>query len=124
MKKLTNQFKKAVMVIAFFALNILAFSNLIAQTYFTPGQPYVFRSIISSDQTRVITIVFDANANATLSSQLVPIEPSDKRASYSFAPNEETSFDAKTNTLSILQNIEKYILISFTDPTITQAMPL
>ena len=124
MKTLTNQFKKALMVIAFFALNFLAFSNLSAQTYFTPGQPYVFRSIINATQTRVITIVFDAKANATLSSQLVTIAPGDKIASYSFGPGSEMSYNGTTNTINILQNINKYIVISFTDPTQTQAAPL
>lgn len=124
MKTLTNQFKKAIVMVAFFSLSILAFSNLSAQNYFTPGQQYVFRSIIPGGQTRVITIVFDANGNATLSSSLVAIDPSDKWASWSFTPSDETNFDATTNTFNITQNLDKYILISFTDPTHTQATPL
>lgn len=34
--------------------------------YYTPGQTYIFRSRIDENQTKVISIVFDEAANATI----------------------------------------------------------
>lgn len=84
--------------------------------YFTPGQPYIFRCL-GTNQTNVITVIFDAAANASVTITQDSILPTDKEANYLFAPTSDYTFDSANSEFEIIGDLEKFWYIYFDNPS-------
>jgi hypothetical protein len=84
--------------------------------YFTPGLPYIFRSL-GTTQTNVITVVFDAAANASVTITQDSILPNDKEAIYLFAPANDYTFNQANSEFEINADLEKFWYIYFDNPS-------
>ncbi|MCF8428588.1 MAG: hypothetical protein K9G64_00540 [Bacteroidia bacterium] len=84
--------------------------------YFIPGQSYIFRCL-GTNQTNVITVIFDAAANASVTITQDSILPTDKEANYLFAPTSDYTFDSANSEFEITGDLEKFWYIYFDNPS-------
>jgi hypothetical protein len=85
-------------------------------TYFNPGENYTFRCLnLEKSATRVITIVFDNSANATVTFSTDSINPLDKREFVFFAPENEFEIinHPTSSEVNILGSLDKFWYIYF-----------
>jgi hypothetical protein len=94
-----------------------------SQNYYQPGTSYTYRSLkaTGNNSTSVLTVVFDANGNATVTRNESTSTASDKQVFQVLAPLTEVS--TRTNSsdgkgaLDITGDLSKYWAISFDNPT-------
>ncbi|MCC6182683.1 MAG: hypothetical protein IT237_12705 [Bacteroidia bacterium] len=84
--------------------------------YYTPGQTYIFRSRIDENQTKVISIVFDEAANATIFITVDSVLPVDESANFFFGPSAEFQFNEQSNAILITGDLSNYWYIYFDNP--------
>ncbi|MCF8428590.1 MAG: hypothetical protein K9G64_00550 [Bacteroidia bacterium] len=85
-------------------------------SYFNPGEVYTFRCLnLENTATKVISIVFDINANATVSFATDAILPTDKRELVFFAPEQEYEIinEGTSTVVNIIGQLDKFWYLFF-----------